>query len=240
MFTVGALVIAGASFAQSTTTTSTSEEAPTHVRFGIKGGFSLANISNSNNGSSDKDKSLAAWNAGVIVDLPLSPILSLQPGVFYSSKGAKVESGNRGSVTDPYYKFTTNPQYIEVPINFVMKVPLGDDKNNFFVGLGPYVAFGVAGKNKWKSTLADITTSGSTSIKWDDDSPLNTGDSNQGYDKYKRFDWGGNLMVGFEFSGVLVSAEYGLGFNKIYSGSDDQRNDSGKNRVFRVSVGYLF
>ncbi|HEY0274293.1 MAG TPA: porin family protein [Chitinophaga sp.] len=229
-------MIAVASFAQSTT----NPEPPTRVRFGIKGGLNLANISNNNDGSTDKDKTLAAWHAGLIVDLPLSPILSLQPGVFYSSKGSKIERGSSGSVTDPYYKFTTNPQYIEIPVNFVMKVPLGDDRNKFFAGIGPYAAFGVAGKNKWKSSLGSVSASGSSSIKWDDDSPLNTGDSNQGYDKYKRFDWGGNVMVGLELSNFLVSAEYGLGFNKIYSGTDDQSNDNGKNRVFRVSVGYLF
>lgn len=239
MLTVSALAIAAASFAQTTTTTTTTTEESTGVRFGIKGGLNLANISTSNSGATDNAKTLASYHAGIIVDFPLSPIISIQPGVFFSSKGSKVERGSKGSVTDPYYKFTTNPQYIEIPLNFVIKVPLGD-QTKFFAGVGPYAAFGVSGKNKWESQLGDVHSSGSSTIKWDDDTPVNSGDANQGYDKYKRFDWGGNVMVGFELNSFLLSAEYGVGFNKIYSGTDDSSDDKSKNRVFRVSVGFLF
>lgn len=237
MLTVSALALAAASFAQST---SSVNEPPMRARVGIKGGLNLSNISNYNNGSTDNNKTLAGWNAGVIVDLPLAPILSLQPGVFYTTKGTKIEGGSKGSVTDPYYKYTTNPSYIEVPVNFVAKLPLGDYTNKFFVGAGPYAAFGVAGKNKWTTNVGGAESSGSSTIKWDDDTPFNSGDPNQGYDKLKRFDWGLNFLTGFELNDFIISAQYGLGFNKIYSGTDDQRNDKSKNRVFTASVGWLF
>ncbi|MCK7558778.1 PorT family protein [Chitinophaga sedimenti] len=209
------------------------------ARVGIKGGFNLSNISNANDGTSDNANMLPSWNAGVIADFPLSPILSLQPGVFYSTKGSKIERGNSSDVD--YLKTTTNPSYIEIPVNFVGKIPLGaDGSNKFFAGVGPYAAFGVAGKNKYTFSSGATKVTGESNIKWDDDTPFNTGDPNQGYDKYKRFDWGGNLMAGFEFGNVQVAAQYGLGFAKIVSGEDDGRNDKSKNRVLSFSVAYLF
>ncbi|WP_295126500.1 porin family protein [uncultured Chitinophaga sp.] len=213
--------------------------ASAQARLGVKGGLNLSNITVSNDGSVDNNKMLAGWNAGLVADFPLSDILSIQPGVFYSTKGSKVERGNSGDVD--YFKSTTNPAYIEIPVNFVGKIPLGGDgSNKFFIGLGPYAAFGIAGKNKYQLGSGDLAVTGESNIKWDDDSPFNTGDPNQGFDKYKRFDWGGNILTGFEFGNVIVSAQYGLGFAKILSGEDDSRNDKNKNRVLSFSVGYLF
>ncbi|HEU4554292.1 MAG TPA: porin family protein [Chitinophaga sp.] len=216
--------------------------AMSQVRVGVKGGWNLANISTSNSGATDNSKAISRYHIGVIADMPLiKDILSFQPGVFYSSKGSKVESGDKDnpSVTSPYTKYTTNPQYIEIPLNFVGKVPIADNAR-LFAGIGPYFAFGVAGKNKYVVNTGVASTEGSSSIKWDDDTPFNNDDPNQGLDKYKRFDWGGNLMVGAEVSNFLISAQYGLGFNKIFSGQEDSSDNKSKNRVFSVSVGFLF
>jgi len=216
--------------------------AMSQVRVGVKGGLNLANISVDNDGSVDNNRSLTRYHIGVIADMPLiKDILSFQPGVFYSSKGSKLESGDKDnpSLTDPYSRATTNPQYIEVPLNFVGKVPIGANAR-LFAGIGPYFAFGVAGKNKYELDNGTVNTSGEDDIEWDDDTPFNTGDPNQGWNKYKRFDWGGNLMVGAEVSRFLVSAQYGLGFNKILSGEEDSSDNKSKNRVFSVSVGVLF
>jgi len=211
------------------------------VRLGVKAGWNLSTISVDNDGSVDKDQSLSGYHAGLIADFPLVPkILSFQPGVFYTTKGAKLVSGDKdNSTTSPYVKYTTRPQYIEVPLNFIGKIPVGAN-TRLFAGVGPYFAFGVAGKNKVTSTIAGVTTSSESNIKWDDDTPFNEGDPDRGLNKYKRFDWGGNLQVGAEFNNFLVSAQYGLGFGKINSGGDDSRNEKNKNRVFAVSLGYLF
>lgn len=207
------------------------------ARVGIKGGYNLANITTSNTGGVDDSRGLSSFHVGAIADLPLSPIISLQPGVFYTGKGSKVESGTEGSAT--YFRSETRPGYIEVPVNFVGKIPVGTD-TRIFLGAGPYAAFGVAGKNKYTSTVASVTTTGESNIKWDDDTPFNTGDPNQGFDRYKRFDYGGNLLAGVEFGNFLVSAQYGLGFGKILSGTDNSRDDKSKNRVWSFSIGYLF
>jgi hypothetical protein len=215
--------------------------AMSQVRVGVKGGWNLSSISVDNDGSVDKDRSLSGYHIGAIVDFPLiKNVLSFQPGAFYTTKGAKLTSGDKDNdATVPYVKYTTRPQYIEVPVNFIGKIPVGENAR-LFAGVGPYFAFGVAGKNKVSSTLAGVTTSSESDIKWDDDTPFNDGDPDRGLNKYKRFDWGGNVQVGAEFNKFLLSAQYGLGFGKINSGGDDSRNEKNKNRVFAVSVGYLF
>ncbi|GAA0532127.1 porin family protein [Chitinophaga japonensis] len=216
--------------------------AMSQVRVGVKGGLNLANISVDNDGSVDENRTLPAYHIGVIADMPLiQNVLSFQPGVFYSSKGSKLESGDKDNptVTDPYSKYTTNPQYIEIPLNFVGKIPVGTDAR-LFAGIGPYFAFGVAGKNKYEFNNGLVSTSGDDGIEWDDDTPFNNDDPNQGWNKYKRFDWGGNVMVGAEISHFLLSAQYGMGFNKINSGADDGSSNKSKHRVFSVSAGFLF
>ncbi len=207
------------------------------VRVGVKGGWNIANVTNTNSGGVDNSRALNSFHVGAIADFPLSEIISIQPGVFYTGKGTKIEDGEPDDAV--YFKTTTNPRYIEIPVNFVGKIPVGQD-TRLFLGVGPYAAFGVAGKNKYETTIAGVHSSGEDDIKWDDDTPLNSGDPNQGYDKYKRFDYGGNLLAGVEFGNFLLSAQYGMGFGKLYSGTDDGRDDKSKNRVWSFSVGYLF
>jgi len=216
--------------------------AVSQVRVGVKGGLNLANISTNNDGTVDNSRTLPSYHIGVITDMPLiKNVLSFQPGVFYTSKGAKLESGSKGSpsVADPYTKYTTNPQYIEVPLNFVGKIPIGSDCR-LFAGIGPYFAFGVAGKNKYEFNNGIVNTTGKSDIVCDDDTPFNNDDPNQGRNKYRRFDWGGNVMVGAEISRFLLSAQYGLGFNKINSGAESSSDNKNKNRVFSISAGFLF
>ncbi|RBL93605.1 porin family protein [Chitinophaga flava] len=216
--------------------------AMSQARVGVKGGWNLSNITTTNGGSTEDAKTLSGFNVGVIADLPLVPrILSFQPGVFYTTKGTKTEVGDRNhvSLTSPYAKYTQNPSYVEVPLNLIARLPIGEGAS-LFAGVGPYFAFGVAGRNKYEAVTVAGTASGSSDIKWDDDTPFNNGDLNQGRDKWKRFDWGGNVQVGAEISNFLISAQYGIGFAKVYSGQDNSADDKNKNRVFSVSVGYLF
>jgi hypothetical protein len=204
-------------------------------RIGIKGGWNLSTLTVSNRGSIDRDQSLSGYNIGVIVDLPLVPdVLSLQPGVFYTTKGSKLKSGDKNnSSTTPYTKYTTRPQYIEVPINFIGKIPVAD-RVRLFAGIGPYFAYGVAGKNKVTTTLAGVTTTTESNIKWGSDD-----NDNVLLNRYHRFDYGGNVQIGAEICDFLISAQYGVGFKRINQ-RPTGNSEKNQNRVFSVNVGYLF
>ena len=56
----------------------------------IKGGDNFSNISTSNDGSYRDGNMLSTFNVGVIADLPLSTLFSIQPGLVLNGKGSKV------------------------------------------------------------------------------------------------------------------------------------------------------
>ena len=67
----------------------------------------------------------------------------MQPGIIFTGKGTKTQSGKQGDAT--WYRATSNPYYIELPLNLVFKTP---GPARFFAGAGPYIAMGIGGKNK--------------------------------------------------------------------------------------------
>lgn len=113
--------------------------------FILKGGVNQANISITKGGDVDEAKTLTSFHAGFAVDVPLADGLSLQPGLLFTGKGSKTQQGKETDAS--YFKATSNPMYIELPVNLVGKIPLGG-ATKLVIGAGPYAAVGVAGKNK--------------------------------------------------------------------------------------------
>ncbi|HET6723593.1 MAG TPA: porin family protein, partial [Chitinophagaceae bacterium] len=116
----------------------------------LRGGLNLANVSITESGRIDDAKTLTSFQAGIIGDFNLSDFIALQPGLLVTGKGSKTQSGDPSDAN--YFKATSNPIYIEVPLNLVFKAPLGSD-TRFFAGGGPYLAVGIAGKNKTEGKI---------------------------------------------------------------------------------------
>jgi hypothetical protein len=205
------------------------------LQFGVKGGLNIANITISNAGDVDDNRSIPSFNVGGYVDLPLAPVFSLQAGLMVSGKGAKYTSGDKSS--DNWYEVKTNPIYLELPVNAVGKIPLGD-QFKLIVGAGPYLAMGIAGKNSVEGKLLGASFSDDKNIEYGDDEPDNNGSQGQG--TFKRFDFGLNFLAGLELGHFTVNANYGLGLTNMNPGSENDEGDKYKNRVFSVSVGFLF
>lgn len=208
-----------------------------HLGFGIKGGYNNANLSVKDNGEVQDKNSISSFNVGAYLDLPLAPVLSIQPGLMVTGKGMKYTIGDKSSAN--WYESKANPIYLELPINVVGKIPFGPN-NNIFVGAGPYAAMGIAGKNTTNGQVLGVDFSSSDNIEYGNDDPSqgNNGSSNTG--TIKKFDFGINLMAGVEISHFTFNANYGIGFANIKPGSSNNDNDKYKNRVFSLSVGFLF
>jgi hypothetical protein len=207
---------------------------PNRGGFIIRGGVNLANISVTDNGRVDKANSLTSFHAGIGYDIPLSNFFSLQPGLIYTGKGAKTQLGKE---TDNfYYKATSNPMYLELPVNFVGKIPVGEYSKIYF-GAGPYAAAGIAGKNKVETHIVGVQATSTKNIVYSNDNPTTSQEENYGYGKLKRFDYGINALAGIEFPKFSLGVNYGYGLVKINSGSDNTANDKGKNRVASLSLG---
>ncbi|MFT4017453.1 MAG: porin family protein [Agriterribacter sp.] len=194
----------------------------------VKAGLNLANVTVDKDGAVDDARGIASFHAGLQADLPITRFFAIQPGLFFTGKGTKVEWNNITSSTKPYY--------LELPVNAVIKLPLGEDAN-FFFGAGPYVAMGVGGKNKISGSFAGIDFKRTENIKFSDDDPFTEGEQGAGYGIMRRFDYGLNGTVGLEGKRALFSVNYGLGLAKLQSGTSSSEDELGKHRVLSFSVG---
>lgn len=202
----------------------------------LRGGVNLANVSVTDNGGIDDAKMLTSFQVGIIGDLNITSFLALQPGIIFTGKGTKTQSGNESDAN--FYRATSNPYYVEVPVNLVFKTPTGS--SNFFVGAGPYIAMGIAGKNKVNGKIAGVSYSNERNIKWSNDDPTTLNEEEgSGFGVMKRFDYGLNGTIGVEASKLVISANYGLGLAKLQSGSGGSGDDNNnKHRVLSFTLGF--
>ena len=200
----------------------------------LKVGLNLANVSITNDGDIDKAKMLTSFQVGLTGNIKIAPFLYFQPGILFTGKGSKTQSGE---VTDPtYFRATSNPYYVEIPANFVFKTPTGPIK--FFAGAGPYIAVGVAGKNTTDGKFLGVAFHSEKSIKWSNDDPSTLDyEEGSGYGILKRFDYGLNGLAGIETKNLVLSVNYGLGLAKLQSGSNSSADDKNKHRVLSFTLG---
>lgn len=197
--------------------------AKAQTTFGIRAGVNFQNINGEDADGDDLDFKLkTGFHIGVNAEIPIAPEFYVQPGVLFTTKGAK-------SKVDDDAKISLS--YIEVPINFLYKPELGDGK--LLLGIGPYVAFAVGGK------VSDANGD-DTDIEFENEVTL----TQYGTKPYaRRLDVGGNLLVGYELSSKLsaqLNAQLGLvKINPDITGisGDDTK---WKNTGFGISLGYRF
>jgi hypothetical protein len=199
------------------------------MSFAILGGVNFQNLNGKDNsGTKLANDMLIGFHAGVNIQIPVAPEFYFQPGLLFSTKGAK---NNYGSLTGTY-----KLSYIELPLNLVYKGSLGN--GYVMVGFGPYVAYGIGGK----ATVVYSSTTYETDIEFK--SVLESGDPWVPY--FRAFDAGGNIFAGFEMaSGIFLQLNAQLGMLKI--NPEDNRviqiySDqlSVKNTGFGLSLGYRF
>ncbi|MDD2243238.1 MAG: porin family protein [Dysgonamonadaceae bacterium] len=183
--------------------------ASAQVSLGVKGGV---NMSNFYGDEVTQNNPKVGFNAGIAADFALHPDMSIQSGLFFTTKGFKFDS----NVLD----FSENLMYLQIPVHFAYKVTVTPGTRIFFHG-GPYVAYGVGGKTK-----VDLGELGNAS----DDV---FGD---GVGQYKRFDTGLGIGVGTEFGPFLVDLGWDMGLLNISNAT----NGNVKNQNAYLSVGYMF
>ena len=202
----------------------------------LRGGLNLANVTISENGRVDDAKNLTSFQAGFIGDFSLGKFASLQPGLLVTGKGSKTQSGEPTDAN--YFKATTNPIYLEVPLNLVFKFG-ADGGPNFFAGAGPYVAIGIAGKNKTEGNFLGTSFSNESDIDWSNDDPTTLNyEEGAGFGIMKRFDYGLNGTAGIDLKKAVLSVNYGLGLAKLQSGSESSDDENNKHRVLSFTIGF--
>jgi hypothetical protein len=194
----------------------------------IQAGLNIANVTISEDGRIDDANSMASFQAGITGRFPITPILLFQTGMVFTGKGSKTQSGNPSGAT--YYKATSNPFYLEVPANFIFRTPTGPLK--FFAGAGPYLAIGIAGKNKSEGKYLGVSFRNEKNIEFSNDDPSTLNyEEGAGFGIMKRFDYGLNGLIGIEGKQTILALNYGYGLAKLQSGDNSSADDKNKHRV---------
>lgn len=207
------------------------------IKYSVKGGLSLARVALSGSFATPNIKNgvsnITTFYVGGFAELLISNYFSLQSGLSLSGKGSKSDITVPQTVPflgliDANYKRKTNIMYVEIPLNAIFNY------KNFYIGAGPYIAYGVVGYEKVNvstdisGTPFQLLTPKDGNVKFGE----NAGEITP-------FDFGANFLLGYQLkNGFNLGLNYGLGIGKtnIISGYDVKAS----NRVFSVLVGYRF
>jgi hypothetical protein len=155
-------------------------------RFGFKGGLNSATLFADD---VDNTKSIAGFNVGLFAKLPLTTFISIQPELYYTTKGADITYNNL--FVNGTARFNLN--YIELPILVAINIT-----KNFNVHAGPYAAFLVNGKVSNRSNVG-----------------LFNFEDNIEKSDYNEIDFGLAAGLGVDFGSLGIGVRYSYGLKTV-------------------------
>lgn len=183
--------------------------------FGLTAGGTNSNFKFKSEGESVTGDSKMGMAAGLVVNSALSEKCSLLSGLQFVQKGTKMEVDDGGSTMS----VDLNTNWLEVPVNLVYNT------GKFYIGAGPSLSFGIGGK--WKVKFEGEEESENVNFGNSDD------------DDMKGFDFGANVVAGFQFTnGIFLAANFNQGFSNLAPG--DSGDGSIKSHYFGLHLGYMF
>lgn len=180
--------------------------------WGVRGGINFSKVNEKVDGGYAADyKNKVGYRFGIICDGGITENFYLQSGLYFTSLGAKLEVYSDD--------VTVNLHYLQIPILASYRISLSD-RMKVHLNAGPYVAVGLAGKQKAEGIKINA---------FSDEGGLN------------RFDAGLSFGAGIGFDNLYFGLGYDLGLANILNGDiwdTDQVKD--RNRSFHITVGFNF
>ncbi len=196
---------------------------------GIRGGVNFQNINGKDsNGDKLENDLITGFHIGATGEFAIAPDFYLQPGLLFSTKGAKSSDEIFGQTAESSLRVG----YLEIPAHFLYKPLLGN--GHLILGFGPYIGVGLNGKGK-------LEYAGDTQefdVKFENKVSAS---NNNDFATVRRFDMGGNLFFGYELAnGLYFQFNTQLGLINISPEVEGATNDETKtnNTGFGLSVGY--
>lgn len=191
-----------------------------------KVGYNVAHIS----GLQDEAKIRHGINVGLSVEYSLIRPIAIETGIYYSLQGATMEYeyGKELITLD----LDIDNDYINIPI--LIK---GYIYNGIYIYGGPQIGFLVNSK---------LNISGN--INFFDLAEWNNNDSYDIGEYQNKVDFSGIIGLGYQLKiGLLISANYNFGFNKLFKSDKFEVEglnltdiSSTHNRVFQLNIGWKF
>lgn len=196
-----------------------------YSQFGLRGGLNLSTISISGLGSEDFEdaiKTKTGFHFGFTYQIPLSPMVSIEPGLILTNKGFLVEY----SEGDFKVSNKSSSYYLELPV--LLKVKFALAGANLFIQGGPYMAIGIGGTlHSHNEDMGDI---------FDEVHDINWGSGDK--DNQELIDIGLSVGAGVEFNAFQIALNYEFGLTNIIPTAPG--DEKATNRVLGISLGYNF
>lgn len=204
--------------------------AQTNVSFGVKAGLTSASmrgdaVNSLNNLLDFADGRITTNNrtgffAGGYASIPLSELISVEPGLYYTQKGYELRGdlGIKGlEFIGANAKATLQSDYIDIPI--LLKANLGGGLQLF---AGPQVSYLTQSQLKTSAGLLGFNVF------------KNTTDATS---QFNRWDMGVTAGAAYQFKGGFnISAAYDYGLSKV----DANKSVNGYTNAIKIGIGIAF
>ncbi len=218
---------------------SLSINADAQFRVGPEVGVNIGSISRELSGDLSgftvTNSTRANLRAGAIAEVPLLNNLTLQPGLFYTTRSTK--SNVSVFIFDIEQTYSIN--YLELPVNLQYKTG-NPGEGRLFVGIGPYIGYVIGGFTNTEVGGSGFSLLGGGTNPLEDlangKEKISTGTDST--DEVRPFDFGANFNVGYELPmGLIFRAQIGMGLLNTAPLSDAAKQ---KNWAGCISIAYLF
>jgi hypothetical protein len=220
--------------------------AKAQVQVGVMAGANANNQIDHYTGQTTNNQLKVGFHAGGLVDFGISRNFSIQDGLMYIMKGGQQEREfvNAGITSQIKDKLTLS--YIEMPLTFVYKLPVGSGR--FMIGAGGYAAVCVNANDKYKYQ-ATMDGSEVSAMTMEGGKDLTIG--NDAGEQIKRLDFGATGLLGYQMNnGIFVKASADLGLYNIVNGNSTYgfagtqpvttvNDPTSKNQSYMLTVGYM-
>lgn len=184
---------------------------PKPLRFGVEIGGTITNVTD------------AILEAGYGYYAGVRGTYSFEKNAYVAASLRYIQKGIDGIDGDSDADWTYTANYLELPVALGLQGRIGK-RTALFGETGPYIAYGICGKDKGESYAGGPESH----ISWDRDFFSKENGSP------RRFDWGWHARAGVRFSHVELSLSYERGLHSIW------KDDDSKNTCWAFGVGYNF
>lgn len=181
--------------------------------WGVRVGMNISSASDKVDEGPEPDyKNKVGFRIGVIGDLGLTEHFYIQPGLYFTTLGAKQEVLGKDA--------TVNLNYLQLPVLFSYRFNVAENVK-LHINAGPYIGYGIGGKIKYAGVKIDAFGDG------EDEGGL------------KRFDAGLSFGAGISVKQIYFGLNYDLGLANIVD-KDVSEGVKSRLRNFGITVGYNF
>lgn len=206
-----AMAVSTTSFAQDTTTSTSSTDTRENFKFGVKAGINLANVYDEENDDLVADTKVG-FAGGVFFSIPIGKFIGLQPEVLYSEKGFKAEGEG---LFGENYELKRKTSHLDIPVHLQIK-PV----ENLSILVGPQFSYLLNTETEFNGFSAG------------QEEDING-------DNYKKGVIGLSAGIDFNVDNFVISGRAAWDLSKTDKDGDESTLRY-KNQVIQFTVGYTF